>query len=56
MFLKRLFCKKHEWKKIDYEELKDDTNRVIFRATMYQCKKCGKKNTYNHPMQSDYYK
>ena len=54
MFLRRLFCKKHEWEKVNYEELKDDTDRVIFRTTIYKCKKCGKKHAYNHKMPSDY--
>ncbi|MBQ2885981.1 MAG: hypothetical protein IJE43_19850 [Alphaproteobacteria bacterium] len=54
MFLKRLFCRKHEWVKIDYKEIKDDTDRVLFRDTIYQCKKCGKKYTHEHLMPRDF--
>ena len=54
MFLKRLFCRNHDWQKIDYKELLDDTDRVVFRITTYQCKKCGKKHEYEHPMRSDF--
>ena len=49
MFLKRLFCKKHKWKKIDYKEMKDDQG-VYARITTYQCEKCGKKHIYDHKM------
>ena len=54
MFLKRLFCRNHDWQKIDYKELLDDTDRVVFRITTYQCKKCGKKHEYEHLMPRDF--
>lgn len=44
MFIKRLFCRNHQWEKIDYEECLDDTDRVIMRITYFKCKKCGKKH------------
>jgi hypothetical protein len=54
MFIKRLFCKNHQWEKIDYKEWLDDTGHVVARTTYYKCKKCGKKYGYNHKMPSDY--
>lgn len=56
MFLRRLFCKNHKWKKIDYIEIKDDDGiHILSRSTIYQCEKCGKKHEYEHKMPSDYY-
>lgn len=54
MFIKKLFCRNHEWVKIDYKEIKDDSGRVVYRDTIYQCKKCGKKRIYNHKMPWDF--
>ena len=48
MFIKRLFCRNHEWEKTNYEELLDDTGRVISRVTYFKCKKCGKKHEQVH--------
>lgn len=52
--IKKLFCKKHEWVKVEYHEGLDDTGRVVYRTTIYQCEKCGKRHEYNHKMPADY--